>query len=368
MIITELTDISNNINDIKLYDYQATIMANMVNFEYDNTDKLGFLNLPSGIGKTVITLALSKNNGISLFIVPSEMKINYIHRLRKYNISNITIFTTDELDNWINYDMDNIQENIIITTPEYYKKVLEDSNQLIFDRIIFDDTILDFNYLSILTNFTWVISADIDEYLNKFTIDKINNCTISLSVNMLNLYFKHLNVITTTIKCYDQHFNNTIKFEKENKNKILLGNVNDGDNEILKQYSNRINLLIYQVEPYNEKISQMLQLLKNKKKVVIYSEFNHNYLEMLIYKKLGLVYKTLQYEDYATLHNYNSEMLDGIIVNPNVKGITLIETKFVIIFDMIGKSLYENCIGRIIRKSRSPKLKLIVWKLEFGNI
>jgi hypothetical protein len=362
VLIDRISEKDNNINDIKLFDYQATILANMIDFEYDNTDKLGFLNLPSGIGKTVISLALSKNNGLSMFVIPETMMNNYTHRLDKYKISFENIFSDEEITNWdpVNTAFNNI--NIVVTIPRYYNQIIKTG--LLFDRIIFDDIKLDMNYLSLSTKFTWVILADIDEYINHFPMEMISKCSILLSVELLNVVFQFENVATTVIKCKDSNFTKAVKLN--NSEEVLDCGFEEFSNRThLKSYMANIMQSIENIEPYNQKIVMLLKLIKLKQKVIIFTESNHEYLEKLIKKKINYNYKSLEYNNYDDLNKFNNKTYDGLIVNPNVKGISLVSARFAFMFENTSKSVYENCIGRIMRKSRDKSLKLVIYKLEF---
>lgn len=359
MIITKLVSNKVNLNDIPLYDYQNTVLKYMIDFEYDIPEKLGFLTLPSGIGKTLITLALSKNNGKTLFVIPNIMVINYINRLKKFNIDNKIIITKTELEDW----QANVNVNVVVTTECMLPNILNTKTR--FERIIFDDVVMPSKLINL--PFAWVITSDSDDYIERLTLETIEKCSIKMSTALLNTHFKHTNMVVSVIDCNDEMFTNAINTEEQYKTLLL----NDKYQNIcsISPYLIYINQMINLVEPYNAKLETVLNLINRKNKVVIFTANHHDYLSQLIYKKNKLIYKSMNelsvMNSYAILHNFNNAIFDGIIVNPNTKGITLIQAKYAIIVDNINNTTYENCIGRIMRKSRNIKDKLIVYRLQF---
>lgn len=355
MLISTIEKYSNQLNDIKLYDYQSTILKHMINHEY-NAHKIGYLILPSGMGKSMLTLTICKNNGLSLLVIPDNMITNYSNRLQRYKVRYIVLRS----ENVRNYQSLAVSRtNVILTTPEFYDNIIR--LELEFSRIIFDDTELDENYKHINTDFTWVISASI------LYMEDINPSTIiRCSQGFINNVFKFENVQSEMI-CCDNDFDiqeDDIEYQKmlhedDFEQYIKYAKDKDKVTDLIK-LRNSLNV-------YSTKLSAVINIVCSEDNdfTLLFVKNNHEFIKSILFVKYDIISEILKTDEYDIINKFNNKEIKVLLIKPDFKGVGLIQAKKIIIYDELNEYETENCIGRVLRQSRSKSLKLNIYTLTY---
>ena len=273
-------------------------------------------------------------------------------KLTKLKIKFIEFVSFYEADNYQSLNF--LKTNVIITTPYYFTAIK--SLNLDFSRIIFDDTELDMNYENIKTDFTWVITANMKDIDSNLVIrcsqDFINHVYIFTEV------FNHTFVCEYTYNIQETDYNlRTMLYEDDFDKYIKLTEFKDETTNLIR-LRNSLNI-------YSGKLEKAIDIIKDKDLTILFIKNNHEYIKNILYTQYDIKSDILFGDNYELIDKFNKKEIQVLLINPDYKGVGIINTKHIIIYDELDVYEVENCVGRVLRKSRNKSLRLDIYKLFY---